>query len=255
LGAKMLASLSIVLLAAGVLGADEPPAASETPKPRMVPDERYSLKPGDRAVLCFFWKNRFESVTCSKQSFSYHEYWKSLSVKDYDGSFELDEKGYTFEARVGTGVLVIELEDFETSDPRPNCAVVRVMDGPHKGTKVWVSASHVTPPASCFRFAREKEAAGLFDDALGYYRRTIVLDAASPEAKEAEVRIVAIEGMIADEKAEVKAGRLVVIARNLEKSNKPAAALGYYRQITKECPRSSFAEEAAERMKILGPFR
>jgi TolA-binding protein len=41
--------------------------------------------------------------------------------------------------------------------------------------------------------------------------------------------------------------------RNLEKSGKTAAALGYYRQVIKDFPGTPAAETAADRVKALSP--
>jgi hypothetical protein len=38
-----------------------------------------------------------------------------------------------------TPVLVLETESFAEKDPRADCAIVRVLDGPLKGAKLWVA--------------------------------------------------------------------------------------------------------------------
>jgi YHS domain-containing protein len=53
------------------------------------------------------------------------------------------------------------------------------------------------------------------------------------------------------EQLNTRAGTLLRLGRNLEKTGKTAAALKYYRQIVKECPGTPSEKTAAERIKAL----
>jgi hypothetical protein len=53
-------------------------------------------------------------------------------------------------------------------------------------------------------------------------------------------------------KDEAKAASLLRLGQNLEKTGKPAAALGYYQRVFKEHPGTASARTAAERIKALG---
>ena len=123
--------------------------AGQTPErishPDKIPDLSYHPKRGDRAALCFYNKNadRISKAEASKYAFVYEEYWKSMAIKDYDGVRELTESGRVIEPDIGTEVLVLEIEEFPAKDPRADCAIVRIMEGQFKGTKVWVDVSDV----------------------------------------------------------------------------------------------------------------
>ncbi len=184
-----------------------------------------------------------------------------------------------------TPVLVLETESFAEKDPRADCAIVRVLDGPLKGAKLWVAEFYVTrlidnptyartaihaqkdspagsspasspatseTPSSLWRQGQQFEMAGSGIDALATYNALLRKFPDSPEAGEAAERIRAVEQRREDDATNEKAARELILAQNLEKSRKVAAAFAYYRRIVKEYPRSPAAKTAGERIKAFG---
>jgi tetratricopeptide (TPR) repeat protein len=266
--------LFAVVLAFASVGRAE--TIEDVSKRESVPDTTYEPRRGDRAVLGFYDKEKdaLHQADCAKYSFAYEDYWKSSAIKDYAGMDELVSRGTVLEPAIGTEVLVIEIEEFPAKDPRANCAVVRIMDGPYKGIKVWTSTVEVTrmipnprreptapaaapapvsySPSLDYRLAKALEDDGQFDAAVAAYLALVQRYPASEPAKKAEERVNAIMARVAEARAEIKVSRVMLIAVNLERSGKIEAALVYYRQVVKEAPKSHYGEMAAERIKALG---
>jgi hypothetical protein len=110
-----------------------------------IPDSSYHAKRGDHAVACFYYPKdgSIRQATALTYSFAYEEYWKALDIKDYAGTDELEKRGLAIDLPLRTPVLVLEIEEFAVKDPRPDCAIVRVMGGPHEGKKLWTNVSYV----------------------------------------------------------------------------------------------------------------
>jgi YHS domain-containing protein len=70
-----------------------------------------------------------------------------------------------------------------------------------------------------------------------------------PSAENAKAEEPAAKGI---DKDEAKAASLLRLGQNLEKTGKPAAAIGYYQRVVKEHPGTASAQTAAERIKALG---
>lgn len=271
--------MGVLLVLVGLLALADGPIDTVN---RQVPDRSYRPKPGDRAVACFYDRETFKSRPAdgATYSFAYSEYWKSIHIKDYDGIGELRKKDLLVKLEVGTDLLVIDLEEFEKSDARADCAVVRVMSGLHKGKKLWVSKFEVVQLTSNPNFKENpgKKAAPTSendkasasdlllqeavqferddapDDALVTYQLVLKRYPGTDNAKTAAGRVEALgkkSGAAKTKAAEAKSKSALAIARSHEKDGRKAAALKSYKAIMKDYPGTEAAREAAERVKAL----
>ncbi|AGA30021.1 tetratricopeptide repeat protein [Singulisphaera acidiphila] len=143
--------LAILALVSAVNGddedkkiSDEAPAKKASSVER-IPDPSYEPKRGDHAMVYGYYEetDRLYRVYGAKYNFVYRDYWKALEIKDSVGVDEL-RMGKNMEwIPQKTGVLVLEIEEHEAEDPRPDAAVVRIMDGPLKDQKLWVARFNV----------------------------------------------------------------------------------------------------------------
>src|SRR5262249_7783731 len=117
-------------------------------------------------------------------------------------------RGDVVEIPLGTEVQVVEIEVFDRKDPPLDSAVVRVLGGPLKGTKLWVADYEITRmlpnPAygararDLLRAARNLEVAGKARGAVDFYRQVVKEFRGLPEADQAAVRIKALGGRVPD---------------------------------------------------------
>jgi hypothetical protein len=105
--------------------------------------------------------------------------------------------------------------------------------------------------AEMLKSAQEYEKAGWLDAARSEYRYIIDFYPHSPEAKLAAASLPELEAKIADKLKKGKAGVLLNLGRNLEKSGKIAAAVGHYRDVVGSYPGTPEAKAAQERINVL----
>jgi hypothetical protein len=212
-----------------------------------IPNPGYSPKRGDLAMLYGYdaKRDRVYPVEAQKSSFAYEEYWRSLDIGDDEGADEVVRRGDSVKVPPKTGVLVLEVRKYPEEDPRQDCAVVRIQDGPLKGMKFYVAVFHVCqlmenpyfdPPGTPMPDPRPTEES--FDEKVKNRRD---ISAFTP----AEIK------KIHDAVSRQRADSNLNIAENLRKSGKNKQARKYYEIVVKEYGSHPEAKLARERLKTL----
>lgn len=117
----------------------------ETPS-EYVADPRYIPAVGDRVHLFAVDKEGIEFVTwCATEPYYFRDYAKALSIRDDDGSRELEKTGRIKDLQCRTSILVLSLEPAREHEGTiiSASAEVRILEGPHKGKKYWTPQYHV----------------------------------------------------------------------------------------------------------------
>jgi hypothetical protein len=190
-------------------------------------------------------RDRVYPVEAARSASAYEDYWRALDIGDDEGADEVQARGQTAKVAPKTGLLVLEVEKYPDEDPRPDCAVVRVQDGPLKGAKFYLAVFHVCrlmenpyfdPPGTPMPTAT----AAPGPSAAGTPRRK-TMDEMTPE----EIRAVRAGA------ARQMADSYLNIAENLRKSGKYAAARRQYQEVIRDFGSHPEAKTAKERLRTL----
>jgi hypothetical protein len=223
-------------------------AAEDAPRSvvEVIPNPTYHPKPGDRALLCSYSRkhDRLLGTFVAVRATAYRDYWKALMVDDDDGMNLLKDQEDVVLIPILTSVLVLELEKFEADDPRPDLAVVRIMDGPKRGAMYWspaYSVSRMIPNPDYSPDAVKEQAA----------REAERTERAKPKKKGYFDYTDRERKAIMEGAARQESGSWLNIAENLRKDRKYAAARKWYNDILKRFPTQEAATKARERLRTL----
>jgi hypothetical protein len=243
--------------------------ASEYP---WVIDRDYVPEVGDAATAAIevVTEDRLYGGFGAPNAIAYEEAYRTLRSHDQEQIGELKNTGLIVVLDLETRLRVLRLEKFPASDIRPDCAVVRILNGPHKGRTLWLSSysvvrtihRSVTPEAKAAKglleTAEKEEARGDLAEAVLSLRLIVKKYHALPEATTARSEIRRLEPLIAEkarkaaEKAlATKRANALGVGKRLETANKVEAAVRVYYDVVRDYPDSPEAKDALKRIKIL----